>query len=293
MANSGTDITRETLACFIIDDPILKPQYGCLSFEKLLREMKAHNFFTELAFIPWNYKKSEVNTVKLFSDNPNYFAICVHGCNHTSQEFGRGDYTKLRSLASTALWRMEEHKKLTGLPYEPVFVFPQGFASTVAIHALKDVGFFAAFNSNLQMADENSSPPAIEFQRPATTIYHNFPLFLRRDPKSPHFAQDLEWNRPILIYAHHYIFRDGYKTITDLVDRINSLGKIKWVSLLNIAEHYMGKKAVSTVENAVPYSSSLWFNAKVILRRYLSEVRDNYVEKSNLLNNIYTMIRTK
>ncbi len=43
-----------TLACLIIDDPLLIPRYGKLNFAKLLREMNEHNFFTEIAFIPWN-----------------------------------------------------------------------------------------------------------------------------------------------------------------------------------------------------------------------------------------------
>ena len=61
----------------------------------LLDEMKGHRFFTEIAFIPWNYRRSDLKTVRLFSENPDYYAICVHGCNHLGNEFGRDDYQDL------------------------------------------------------------------------------------------------------------------------------------------------------------------------------------------------------
>ena len=291
--------TQGTLACLIIDDPLLTPQYGCLNYEKLLQEMKAHRFFTEIAFIPWNYRRSDPKTVRLFADNPNYYALCVHGCNHLANEFGEGTYEQLRALALTALSRMEQHKRLTGLPYDPVMVFPQGHFSSIAMKALKDQGFFAAFNSTI-LARDKDGLPSIEYGRPATTIYHDFPLFLRRYPKDrSHFAQDLESGRPILIVEHHGAFRNGYKAITDLVDWINGLGNVRWCSLREVAEHYSGGKCLldpqvvdasaSRLRDEAP--SYLRENAKVTVRRFLSEARDNYVETSNLLDKIYWMVR--
>ena len=155
---------HKTLACLIIDDPLLTPKYGCLDYRKLLEEMKAHNFFTEVAFIPWNYKRSNPETVSLFANNKDYFAMCVHGCNHTANEFGGMDYEELSSLSSTALWRMEQHKALTGLPYDPVFVFPQGRFSSVAIKAIKDQGYLAAFNTTIKATD-TEDPAVIEYRQ--------------------------------------------------------------------------------------------------------------------------------
>ena len=173
--------SKETLACLIIDDPLLKPRYGCLDYRRLLEAMKEHNFFTEIAFIPWNYKRSDAKTVRLFAENPDYFGICVHGCNHTYNEFGGSNYQELSALSATALWRMEQHKRLTGLPYDPVMVFPQGLFSSVAMQALKDQGFFAAFNSGLRATDGNELP-ASEYQLPATSVYADFPLVLKAIP---------------------------------------------------------------------------------------------------------------
>jgi hypothetical protein len=291
MGEIETEKNKENLACLIIDDPLLKPKYGCLDYAKLLKAMKDHRFFTEIAFVPWNYRRSDPNIVQLFSDNAEYYALCVHGCNHLGNEFGRGHYEELRALANTAMWRMEQHKKLTGLPYDPVFVFPQGRFSSVAMKALKDQGYFAAFNSTLQATDIEELSDR-EFQQPATMIYHDFPLFLRRYPKDEsQFIKDINMGRPILIVEHHSAFRIGYKMITDLIDRINSLGNVRWASLLHIAEHYLGKKATIFRPSAISYPSLLRSNAKVVLRRFLSEARDNYVETSNLLNKVYKLVR--
>jgi hypothetical protein len=164
---SVTGRANELLACLIIDDPLLRPRYGCLSYNELLKNMKEHLFFTEIAFIPWNYRRSDPDTARLFADNPEYFGLCVHGCNHSSGEFGQMDYKALSALASSALWRMDQHSRITWLPYDPVMVFPQGIFSSEAMLALKEQGFRSAVNSTLRArgADE---PPAIEYHRPAT-----------------------------------------------------------------------------------------------------------------------------
>lgn len=291
MVSLNDKATREALACLIIDDPLLRPRYGCLDYDYLLQAMKDHDFFTEIAFIPRNYGRSAPGTVRLFADNPDRYAICVHGCDHLASEFGGEDYEQLRHRAATALRRMEEHKRRTGLAYDPVFVFPQGRFSSVAVKALKDAGYFAAFNSTIHAMDADE-PPAIECRHPATTMYHEFPLFLRRYPRNRReIAEDMEAGRPIVLVEHHGAFRDGYGAITNLVDWINSLGKVKWTSLGSIAEYYLGREAFVTRPDAAPSASDLRLAPRVLLRRLLCEFRDNYIETSHLLNRIYALLR--
>jgi hypothetical protein len=186
---------------------------------------------------------------------------------------------------------MEEHKRLTGLPYDPVIVFPQGRFSSVAMRALRDQGYVAAFNSNLRATD-GEELPAAEYQRPDATTYHGLPLFLRRYPKDrSQFVQDIAAGRPVLIVEHHSAFRNGYEAMTDLVDWVNDLGNIRWRSLLNIAEHYSGGTAATIGHIAAPSPSSMRLNARVALRRLLSEARDSHIETSRLLNRAYRMVR--
>jgi len=263
----------KTLACLVIDDPLIRPNYGYLNYEQLLKEMKVHDFFTEIAFIPWSYKRSNPKTVKLFADNLDNFALCVHGCNHAGREWGGTDFTHLKALAETALWRMESHKRLTCLPYDPVMVFPQGIFSPVAMQALKDVGFFAAFNTD--GPDETQSP---------ATMISDFPLFKRRYPKDRElFREDIKKGRPIILVEHHGAFRNGYGELTDTIDWINSLGNIKWTNLLSIAEMYLNKKAAPIGE----VRSCIGADYKAVVRRHLSEARDNIPA----FEKIYSLLR--
>ncbi len=300
MVSNAADIVAsvekntETLACLIIDDPLLKPSYGCIDFTELLRVMKIHNFFTEIAFIPWNYKRSDPSTVKLFADNPDYFALCIHGCNHTRNEFGQNNYDTLKELSQTALWRMEQHKKLTGLPYDPVIVFPQGLFTSTAMKVLKELGYLAAFNSDLKALDLVEPIPEKEYLTPATLMYHDFPLFLRHYPDhKSKFQEDIKNGRPIVIVEHHTAFKNGYKNITDLVDWVNSSGNIRWTSLLNIAEHYLNKKTNITPEHIHSIDKYTNTSTSITLRRFLSEARDNFLQTNNLLSSMYNSIRKK
>lgn len=285
--------SKETLACLIIDDPLLTPSYGYLNYEKLLAEMKEHRFFTEIAFIPMNFKRSDPDIVRLIADNPEYFALCVHGCNHSGSEFCKGSLETLQALATTALWRMERHRELTGLAYDPVMVFPRGQFSKEALRALAECGYEAAFNSTLRTTSGEQPPPE-DFRRPATTAYHDFPLFLRRDPDElDALSQDIEAGRPALLVAHHGDFEEGYKTITDTVDWINSHGNVKWTSLAEITRRYCGpgtraatREAVSTM--AAPPCPHVPLG--MAARRTLSEFRDNYVDTNRVLRSLYANV---
>jgi len=282
---------KETLACLIIDDPLLRPKYGCLDYSLLLKEMETHNFFTEIAFIPWNYKRNSHRTVTLFKENENRLGVCVHGCNHTGNEFGQGTYKELSELAATALFRMDKFSKITGLKYDPVMVFPQGKFSATAMKALKDQGFFAACNTTLKATDNNQLLSE-EYQFAVTKMYHNFPLFYRRYPIDKEmFKEDIENGRPILIVEHHGAFQNGYKKITDLVDWINSLDNIRWTSLGNIAERYLGEKNKNCLLPTNKSRSTLSQNCKILCRRMLSEVRDNYVQKYPKICKLYNDIK--
>jgi len=282
---------KETLACLVIDDPPLRPRFGSFEYARILHEMKEHRFFTEIAFIPWNYRRSDPGIVRLFASNPEYFALCIHGCNHLDNEFGGSDFQELSTLSSTAMWRMEQHKKRTGLPYDPVIVFPCGRFSSVAMQVMKEHGYVAAVNSILRATD-GAEPPAIEYQKPVTNIYHDFPLFLRRYPKDKaFFIEDIALGRPILIVEHQRAFQNGYKAITDLVDWVNSLGNIRWTSLTHIAEHYLGKATPGISEHLDPPPLRLGLDARVFWSRFLSEARVNYLDTSGLVSRAFKMVR--
>src|SRR5260370_4503437 len=116
----------EANACLVIDDPLLKPSYGFLNFQELLHLMERHRFSTNIAFIPWNWRRSDPGVVRLFKENPEKYSLSIHGCDHTGAEFGSHDRNRLRSKALQAADRMSVHESKTGLRHERIMVFPQG-----------------------------------------------------------------------------------------------------------------------------------------------------------------------
>jgi hypothetical protein len=230
---------NKRLACLIIEDPYLKEQYGFLNFRRLLEEMDKHNFSTSIAFIPWNYKRTDRNISELFKARPDRFSICVHGCDHTDSEFGTQDVNELNSMINLATNRMDYHESVTGLKHDRVFMFPQGNFSTTALQLLKSNNYIAAVNGDAFPINGSDGFEFLHFLEPAIMTYHGFPFFFRRAPDKPlsSFAFDLLMGKPVLIGTHHSFLRGGYQELTDLIDAINSLDEnICWDGLENIFE---------------------------------------------------------
>ena len=78
-------------ACLIIDDPLLVKKYGFVDYEMLFEAMRNHDFSITIAFIPWNYRRTKKEAMNLFETRENTFSLCVHGNNHTKEEFGITD----------------------------------------------------------------------------------------------------------------------------------------------------------------------------------------------------------
>jgi hypothetical protein len=222
-------------ACFIIDDPLLKERYGFLEYPKLLEVMEAKGFCTSIAFIPWNYRRSNRSVTELFASYPHRYSLCVHGCDHTAGEFGGTDRPLLRAKAQKALDRMMAHRQLSRLPFDEVMVFPQGVFSTTAIEALKSCGYLAAVNSTVHPIDSGEALTLRELLEVAVTRFSNFPVFIRRYPKKlAELAFDLFLGKPVLVVEHHGYFRCGYDALTEIVEKLNGFDeRLEWTTLAN------------------------------------------------------------
>jgi hypothetical protein len=221
-------------ACFIIDDPLLRNErYGFLEYRRLLESMRRRNFSMSIAFIPWNYRRSRADVTTLLSSGNEALGLCVHGCDHTRGEFAVRDDSWLRAKAQQALERMEIHRRVFGVPFDDVMVFPQGLFSAEALTALKASGYLAAVNSDVFPSTEPASLRLRELLDVAITRYDGFPLFGRRYPRDlAEFAFDLFVGKPALIVEHHQYFRNGYLALESFVEQINKLDeRIEWSTL--------------------------------------------------------------
>jgi len=225
--------TNMNYASLIIDDPLLKEDYGFLNYRELLREIDKHNFSTSVAFIPWNFKRTSKEVADIFKERPDKLSICVHGCDHTDNEFGVANIEELNSKVKLATRRMIGHENINGLKFDRVMIFPQGRFSTMAMQVLKNNNYLAAVNTDAIPVDKSESLEISYFFESAIMVYDNFPLFLRRYPENfLDFVFDMFVGKPVLIVTHHNNFREGYHNINDLVDKINSVSKdIQWTGV--------------------------------------------------------------
>ncbi len=250
----------ESNACIIIDDPLLRPRHGCVNYEKLLRAMKRHRFTTNIAFIPWNWRRDRSSTVDLFRKNRDLYSISVHGCDHTAAEFGSNDAELLERKAQQAVERMAAHEKRSGIEHSRVMIFPHGAFSERAVDAVKHTGFMAAASNETISTD--AQPRAItaaDFWGTALTCYRSFPVFTRRSPDDglENIAWDLLVGKPALICIHHEFCRDENEHLTRLVNGLNSLeGQIEWRSLDDVLRRSFRCREVSPGSSEVQMFAS-------------------------------------
>ncbi len=217
---------QELGACLIIDDPLLKSQYGFCNFAELRDLMRGHGFTTNIAFIPWNWRRTTLAAGKFFSDEAGLFSVSIHGCDHTAGEFGSTSLEVLHTRAQLARSRMRNHEARTGIQHDSIMVFPQGVFSSVSPEVLKRNGFLAAVNTEIAPVDRQNARTRIrDVWDVAIMTYGSFPIFTRRYAFHglENFAFDLLLGKPCLIVAHHGFFKDGGAALIELIEKIESL----------------------------------------------------------------------
>jgi hypothetical protein len=248
-------------ACVIVDDPLLRRNYGFLSFDKLLGMMKDYNFHTTIAFIPHNFRRSSSVTGKMFQENPGRLSLCFHGNDHTGAEFAAADTALLNSMLQVAEHRIGAHRQTTGLDCERVMVFPQGNFSVEAMSVLQSRNFDCAVNTG-PYPRRGAAPLTIgELAQPALLRYSGFPLFLRRKSaniRNEGIAFNLFFGKPVLIVEHHDAFRDP-QPLLEAVSRINSVAPgIHWSNLGDAAaSSYLRRRAAEGEYRIRAYSRTV------------------------------------
>jgi len=233
----------------VIDDPVLKSRHGFVNFQKLLSLMKRYNFSTNIAFIPWNWRRSSPEVVRLFTENPENYSISVHGSDHTRAEFGSSDQRRLYWKAQQALERMNRHESITGICHDHIMVFPQGIFSEAAMSALKHSGLIAAVNSDVISSD--SQPRAVrisELWDIAVMGYSDFPIFTRRYPWEgiANFAFDVMLGKPAIVLIHHDYCSDRCARLIDFIKGLNALKcPLTWSSLGEVVRRSYRQREVS------------------------------------------------
>jgi hypothetical protein len=239
-----------TYANFTIDDLWLREPYGHVNFEGLLQHAQQHNFHATVAFIPWNYDRSQSRMVTLFQQHADRLSISVHGNNHVHQEFGPFDKHPLNAQQENiqqALTRMDRFKEITGIPYDPVMVFPHSISPEGTLSALKRANFSATANS-LNVPSDAITPADVEFAlRTSSLHFANFPSLRRYSAESvipkAQLSIDAFLGNPMLFYAHESFFTPGMSAFDSVADVVNGLEPdTQWRGLGEIVQHLYVEK---------------------------------------------------
>jgi hypothetical protein len=245
-------------ACFIIDDPPLKSHYGFLDYQQLAKSIGQQRFTACIAFIPWNYRRSDGETAALFSSNGSGLHLCIHGCDHTRAEFASTPLEALSGKAHLALERMREHAQRSGVPFDDIMVFPQGLFSAEALSALKAAGYLAAVNTDPIPVASPAALKLSDLLDVAVTRIADFPLFARHYPHDvSEFALDMFLGKPVLAVEHHNYFRNGCESLEDFVVQLNRMDdRLEWKSLGQVCSRACLTKTTAEGEVQVRFYTS-------------------------------------
>ncbi|WP_158791841.1 hypothetical protein [Granulicella sp. L60] len=249
-----------------VDDPWLTDPYGNLGYRALLHEMKEHNFHTTIAFVPWNFDRSNLDVVSLFHNHADLFSICIHGNNHNHREFGEYSAQPLnrqRDNIEQALARMEQFKKATGLPYDRVMVFPHAVAPAGTFETLKKSNYWATVNSeNVPLGSIAPDDPLFPLSS-WTLTFKGFPSVKRISAEVPISNTNIAINaflgNPQLFYVHQEFFEDRIDAFDATADEINRLEPaVQWKSLGYIVRHlYLTRLRLDQDYDVLAISSNL------------------------------------
>jgi hypothetical protein len=238
-------------ANFTIDDLWLRQPYGHVDFQQLLEHARAHNFHATIAFIPWNYDRSQSSMADLFRKNPDRLSICVHGNDHVHQEFGPLESHPLAKQVENmrqGLARMEKLRALTNVAFDPVMVFPHSIAPVATFSELRRNHYSATVNS-LNVPSDASAPEGIDFAlRAATLQFGDFPSIRRysaeTDIPRAQLAIDAYLGNPIFLYAHESFFSSGMDAFDKTAALVNTVQPgTQWSGAGFIVQHlYLEKK---------------------------------------------------
>ncbi len=232
-------------ANFTIDDPWLREPYGYVDYDGLLGEMEKHRFHTTIAFIPWNYERSQPEVASLFRDHPDKFSITVHGNDHDHKEFT--DYgSKPLALQvgdmKQSLARMERFRTLTGISYDNVMIFPHSIAPEQTLGALKTYNYWATVNASNIPQSSTRSASASDVLRPVTLAFDGFPSISRYSAgvgvPEAYVAINQFLGNPLFFYDHSDLFAKGIDAFDPVADTVNRLEPTtEWRGLGEIVRH--------------------------------------------------------
>jgi hypothetical protein len=236
-------------AAIVIDDPLLRKNYGFIDFARLLESARQNKYNITLAFIPWNHWRSRRREAQIFISHSDCFSVCAHGCDHNKNEFKSADYNELLIKNFVARERMDRHSKRTGIWSEPLMVCPQEQYSIEAMRAFSDSRQFIALVCTACMPRDLASPllTGADLLLPAQDSFYGFPVLKRHySGDMSVFAMALFLGKPAILVEHHEFFRNGSKPAEEFVSNLTQLRPdLKWRPLIETVTRTHARRRIS------------------------------------------------
>lgn len=227
----------ELNACLIVDDLLLRQRHGYFLYDDLLRLVDQHGIAATVAFIPWNWRRRDERVVEVLRRKAESLSVCMHGCDHSRDEFAVRSAAWLDGKVKTAQQRMSKLFAQTQLAHDEVQVFPQGKFCPEASVALKQNGLVAAVNTEPAPYDQALNRTTVADQwSTANLCYGGFPIFSRRNIGDgvENFAFDGFLGKPCLIGGHHDLFQGSCEELIGFLKKLHSLEwELRWRTLGN------------------------------------------------------------
>lgn len=226
-----------------VDDPWLREPYGNFSYQLALRDMETNGFHTTIAFVPWNFDRSDAAVASLFQKHPDRFSLSMHGNNHDHEEFSEGGTVEsYEADIRQGLARMKELSKRTGLEFDRVMVFPHRIAPASVVALLRKQGFACTVNLQNRLHDFGGSRP-VHLWESFVASEEGIPSLKRELPNTgrEYFAILAFLQTPILVGTHQDYF--VARRFGDVAQLINDLRPdVRWVGLGSVCEKLYLKK---------------------------------------------------
>jgi hypothetical protein len=236
-------------AGIVIDDPLLRQNYGFLNFSNLLESARKNKYHVTLAFIPWNHWRTRGSNVRLFLEHADCFGVCAHGCDHTNRELRSTDYEALLDKNFVARRRMKQLSKRTGLDHDPLMVCPQEQYSLEAMRSFADSRQFMGLLCTACIPRDLPSPriTGADLLLPAQDSFFGFPVFKRHySGDMSVFAMALFLGKPAILVEHHEFFRNGPSGAEKFVASVSQLHPaLKWKSLFETVVRTHARRRIS------------------------------------------------
>jgi len=233
-----------------IDDPSLSNSFSeSLSYYDLLDKMKSSDFHTTIGFCAKDWNDSQKEIIELFLQNPDLFSLVIHGNNHDGYEFYKysvqeGDEFEARPIDDQesdiifAVFQLELHKIITGIPFGRIMIFPYGISPEDTLVLLKKYNYNATINGQDVPLDSIRGTEYDYNMYQAIMNYANFPVIQRRPLSRGGLFLSLFnafIDKPILYYTH---VGEDFSDRINLVEQINEYKfPIEWQSLGFIMKH--------------------------------------------------------